>query len=302
LPEFLRENSHFVPVEDRWRIGFSPWDRYGKGHPRVDDYPGVVGHWWDPFNQNVLKGDYPIIGQHTFLNIALSSLQIAEIRQIPAATTPFESTAHPDSEDFFRNPNQFFYTNYLKFQASLSHGDAAFKPLDWQLRVGPVFNVNHLDVEELAIVNPDVRKGTTRSRTWGALEEWFIETKIADISAEYDFVSLRAGSQFFNSDFRGFIFADTNRSIRLFGTNRANRHQFNFIFFDQTDKEINSGLNTFDDRHQNTWIANYYIQDLIWPGYTAQWSVHYNNDQPSFKFNKNNFLARPDPTGVFTPH
>ena len=35
----------------------------------MDDYPGVKGAWWDPYNQNVLKGDYPIIGQHTFLNL-----------------------------------------------------------------------------------------------------------------------------------------------------------------------------------------------------------------------------------------
>ena len=73
LPTESQEDSHFVPVEDRWRMGFPEWDRYGKGHPPVDDYPYVEGHWWDPFNQNVLKGDYPIIGQHTFLNITATS-------------------------------------------------------------------------------------------------------------------------------------------------------------------------------------------------------------------------------------
>ena len=35
-------------------------------------------------------------------------------------------------------------------------------------------------------------------------------------------------------------------------------------------------LNTFDDRTQNVVIANYYRQDFIWPGYTAQVSFHYN--------------------------
>src|SRR5262245_4600196 len=28
-PREVQENSHFVPVEDRWRIGFPDWDRYG---------------------------------------------------------------------------------------------------------------------------------------------------------------------------------------------------------------------------------------------------------------------------------
>jgi hypothetical protein len=44
------------------------------------------------------------------------------------------------------------------------------------------------------------------------------------------------------------------------------------------------------------------VQDFIFPGYTAQWSVHYNHDDPTFKFDKNDFLVRPDPVGVFTPH
>src|SRR5262249_39022919 len=61
LPRDAQEDAHFVPVEDRWRIGFPEWDRYGKGHPWGDDYPYVLGRWIDPFNQNVLKGDFPIL-------------------------------------------------------------------------------------------------------------------------------------------------------------------------------------------------------------------------------------------------
>src|SRR5438128_1254774 len=75
-PRESQETSHFVPIEDRWRIGFPAWDRYDKGHPLLDDYPYVEGHWWDPFNQNVFKGDYPIIGQHTFLDIKATSLAV----------------------------------------------------------------------------------------------------------------------------------------------------------------------------------------------------------------------------------
>ena len=67
-PSEDQESSHFVPMEDRWRIGMAPWDRYGNDHPPVDDYPFVPGNILDPYNQNVLKGDYPIIGQHTFFN------------------------------------------------------------------------------------------------------------------------------------------------------------------------------------------------------------------------------------------
>ena len=93
LPSETQQDPHFVPMEDRWRIGFPAWDRYGKGHPPVDDYPYVQGHWWDPYNQNVLKGDLSIIGQNTFLNITGTSFGIMEARQTPIGTTAFESTS-----------------------------------------------------------------------------------------------------------------------------------------------------------------------------------------------------------------
>src|ERR1051325_8217159 len=76
----------FVPVEDRWRTGLPPWDRYGKDHPRLDDYPYAEGERWNPFKQNVLKDDAPIIGQHTFLSLTATSQSVFEFRQIPTAT------------------------------------------------------------------------------------------------------------------------------------------------------------------------------------------------------------------------
>jgi hypothetical protein len=302
LPSELQESDHFVPVEDRWRVGLPAWDRYGKGHPWVDDYPYVEGEWYDPYNLNVLKGDYPVIGQQTFFIATATSQTLLELRHVPTPTTPFESTADPNQREFFGDPDQFFFAHNLKLSLELNHGDAAFKPADWRIKVTPIINNNYLDVEELAIVNPDVRRGTTRDRYDFALEEWFAEAKITDLSPDYDFASIRAGSQFFTSDFRGFIFSDTNRAVRLFGTRLANRDQFNIIWFDQTEKETNSELNRNEDRHQNVVVANYYRQDFIWPGYTAQVSAHYNRDKPSFLFDENDFLVRPDPAGIFQEH
>ena len=302
LPSEDQSSSHFVPMEDRWRSGFPAWDRYGKGYPPEDDYPYIQGNILDPYNQNVLKGDYPIIGQHTFLTVTGTNLSILEGRQVPTPTTPFESTGGAGQTEFFGKPNQFFVSQNFFLSLDLVHGDGAFKPADWRIKVTPVLNMNYLAVQELGIVNPNVNAGKTRFRGDGALEEWFLETKIADTSPYYDFVSVRGGSQQFVSDFRGFIFADTNRGVRLFGTNNANRDQYNIVYFDQTEKQTNSLLNTFDDRNQNTLIANYYRQDFLFPGYTSQVSFHYNRDGPSTLFDKNNFLVRPDPVGVFQPH
>ena len=295
-------NEEYETVEDRWRIGLPEWDRYGKGHPRVWDYPYTLGRLTDPYNQNVLKGDYPILGQHTFLTLTGTYVSLNEGRMIPTATTPFESTIRPFENDFFGRNGQYVNNNLFLLSADLLHGDAAFKPADWRVKLTPAFNVNTLSVQELAVINPDVRKGTIRERTWLTLQEWFVETKLADLSPQYDFVSARVGSQPFVSDFRGFIFSDTNRAARIFGNLDGNRTQFNLAYFRQQEKETNSQLNTFDDRNQNIAIANIYRQDFIFPGYTAQGSFHYNNDGPDTLFDQNRFLVRPDPTGVFQPH
>jgi hypothetical protein len=302
LPREGQISSHFVPIEDRWRIGLPQWDRYGLNHPPLDDYPYTLGRELDPYHQNVLKGDYPIIGQHTFLNISAESLSLFEGRQVPTPTTPFESTVHPNENDFFGNPNQFFTTNYFLASFDLFHGDAAFKPVDWRLKFTPVFNFNYLDVQELAVVNPNVKDGTTRFRDWWALQEWFGEVKLADTSPAYDFTSVRVGSQPFLSDFRGFIFEDTNRAIRLFGTQDSNRNQFNIFYEYWQEKETNSELNTFLDRPKQTFIANFYRQDFIFPGYTTQFNFIYDRDKGDTQFDRNDFLVRPDPVGVATPH
>ncbi len=300
----VRPDRDFIPMEDRWRLGFPAWDRYTftPDYPYTRDYPYQLGHWWDPFNQSVLKGDYPIIGQNTFLNITGISRTIVEFHQIPTPGPVFNSTARPFEQQFFGQPEQGIYSQFLLLSFDLFHGDAAFKPVDWRVKLTPAINFNYLSVDELGIVQPSVTRGTDRAREWFTLEEYFVEAKLFDLSPEYDFVSARVGSQFFTSDFRGFIFSDTNRAVRLFGTEEGNRDQFNLIYLRPAEKDTDSGLNTMDDRRQNIFIANYYRQDFIWPGYTVEASIHYDDDLPSTQFDRNGFLVRPDADGVFQPH
>src|SRR5262249_54927646 len=129
-PRETQETSHFIPVEDRWRAGYPDWDRYGRGHPRTDDYPYQLGHWHDPYNRNVLKADSPICGQQTFLEIAAINRLILDGAQTPKPTTPFESTTRPNREEFFGSPNQFLLRNFTILAVDLFHGDAGFKPVD----------------------------------------------------------------------------------------------------------------------------------------------------------------------------
>ncbi len=302
MPMESQESSHFVPVEDRWRIGYPSWDRYDKGHPVTDDYPYMPGRFLDPFNLNVLKGDYPFLGQHTFLEITQVANLDFEARQLPTQTTPFESTERPFSGNFFGRPNSFFTLNFFSISFDLFHGDAAFKPVDWRIKIVPTLGVSNFSFSELAQTSPNVLQGTTRTRNVWALQEAFAEYKLADLGPDYDFVSVRAGNQPFNADFRGFLFTDINRGVRLFGTRNSNRDQFNVVYFRQWEKDTNTGLNTFNDRGQNLVFLNYYRQDFIFPGYTAQVSLNYDNDPASVKFDKNRFLVRPDPVGNFQPH
>ncbi|QDT36411.1 HEAT repeat domain-containing protein [Stratiformator vulcanicus] len=302
-PTEPQTSSHFQPVEDRWRHGFPEWNRYAEEPDTVTRYPYTEGRWWDPYNQNVLKGDYPIIGQHTFFNVEAELLMINEYRELPTPTTPFESTVDAGQFQFFGDPTQFLTTNFLFLRTELFHGNAGFKPIDWMVRLTPAVNLNYLDVNELAVVGPDVRDGTTRYDDIITLQEYFVEAKLADLSPHYDFMSMRIGSQPFQSDFRGFIFNDINQGVRLFGTRNANRDQFNIVFFDQLEKNTNAQLlNEFSRRDQQVFVANYYRQDFVYPGYTANTSIHVNNDGPSTQFDDNGFLVRPDPTGIFKEH
>ncbi len=302
MPTEFQESDHFVPVPDRWRLGYPAWDRYGKGHPITDDYPYSAGRWFDPYNQNVFKGDYPIIGQHTFLDITTVANLDFEGRQVPTQTTPFESTERPFSGNFFGRPNSFITLDFFSVSFDLFHGDAAFKPVDWRIKLTPTLGVSNFSFSELAQTSPNVLQGADRTREVWALQEAFVEYKLADFGPDYDFVSVRAGTQPFNADFRGFLFVDQNRGVRIFGTNFSNRDQFNLVYFRQWEKDTNTALNTFNDRRQNLLFANYYRQDFIFPGYTAQVSLNYDNDPRSIKYDKNRFLVRPDADGAFQPH
>jgi len=191
----------------------------------------------------------------------------------------------------------------MQFSFELFHGDTTFKPRDWAIKLSPTFSVpNYLNARENGIVNIDVRRGTNRTDWHASLEEAFGEVKLFDDDANYDFVSVRAGIQPFVSDFRGFIFSDNNLGARVFGAADNNRVQFNAAYFSMLEKDTNSGLNRFDTRHQNVYVANVFRADFIRKGYTIQGSFHYNDDRRSVEFDRNGFLVRPAPIGDVRPH
>ncbi|HWP43509.1 MAG TPA: cytochrome c3 family protein, partial [Blastocatellia bacterium] len=76
-----------IPEKDRWRLSQSDDPRFRKGQ------------WYNPYNQNILKGDYPIFKQHNFMILTLESETYVNARRIPVPANM--SSQRPDSEEFF---------------------------------------------------------------------------------------------------------------------------------------------------------------------------------------------------------
>ena len=291
--ELAPEDKVFRPRPDRWDIEMPEWNRYH----RPGEYPYVRGgHWFDPFHQNRIKGDRPIFGQQTFFNFTGTSVAGFDARRlyIPSGV----SAANPGSSNFFGSGRQVFVAETARFSLDLFHGDTSFRPVDWRVRFTPAVNINQIWTAQRGIVNRDVRKGTDRTDAHVGLQEAFVEYKLHDLSANYDFVSIRAGIQQFSSDFRGFIFTQEQPGVRIFGNLRSNRLQYNAAYFYFLEKDTNSGLNTFQGRDQQVLIGNVYIQDFLTHGYTTQFSYHFDKDDGHLHFDENDFLVRPAPIGT----
>lgn len=287
----------YQEMTDRWRITPPPYELTEKPQGRA---VGKNGATLDPYNQNLLKGDLPIFGKNWFLDITAISDTLAESRTLP--TPSGVSAVKPTSIGVFGKDNQNIFSQSLIASFDLFQGDTAFKPITQRFKATLIGNLNYVHVRENGLVKPDVREGTTRTDEQVSLQEFFYERKIADVSPNYDFISIRVGSQPFNSDFRGFLFNDTNLGARVFGNFASNRYQYNVAVFDRLEKDTNSGLNTMSLRDQQVALANFYWQDFLVRGYTQQFSVHYVRDGASLHYDRNGILVRPAPVGVFTPH
>lgn len=217
------------PLFYRWRI----LDAYGVQVPRSS----VI----DPYNQNPLKGDFPVFGQNTFM--VLTALYNPK--------TLFTNQQNVDTQ----------FNNDLVTAIEVFHGSTVFKPKDWSLKASGkgIYNRGNQDVEDFSFL------------------ELFGELKLFDVGSNYDFTAVRAGSQFFKTDFNGFIFQDFNLGAQLFGELNANRNQWSIAYLDLRQKE--NGLLTFDAQEQQIFFANFFVQDFLRPGFNTVFSAHYNRDR-----------------------
>ncbi len=328
-------------ANDRWRVGFLPWRRYTTGSGE-DPFYYHEPRWWHPYYQSRLKGDLPVIGQDIFLNLIAASSTGFEGKRIPipsgvSAATPGQGEFFGRSEvlsvqnnlafsvELFRGETVFKPVEWaVKFQPvyNINYVNARETGVvspDPRGVLGGGSGSNPAQPDNGFVINPaDIDKllngqltpvgdltgtrATVRTRDYLALQEYFVEVHLRDLSDNYDFIAAKAGNQTFTSDFRGFLFNDTNLGLRLFGNAWNNRLQYNLAVFEMREKDTNSELNTFDERKQHVVIANLYWQDFLVKGYTAQWSVHANLDHGSLEYDRNGSIVRPAPLGTVRTH
>jgi len=216
--------------------GSIPVDRW-----RIIDSLGHPDNRLDPYNtNNVLKGDRPILGADGFAVLTASTTSLFESRRLAT--------------------QQFFNSQTASIDAVLYEGDTIFRPPDYQLRLTPIFNYSSTSAS-----------GATATTTSVGAQALFFEKHLRDVSAHYDFDSVRIGIQPVTSDFRGFVLADQPLGIRFFGTRDNDVYQYSAGWFRRLPKnparqnELGAGIPAND-----IVMANLYIQDLGRAGLTSE--------------------------------
>ncbi len=267
-----------LPVPDRWRL--------------IESLGLVKESLLDPYNQNTYKGDrpinrakvpwLPIKGDDWFFVANLISDSVYEPRTFPIPVG-VQTTQDPDRNNVFGHDfSQVFSQTFIAGFALLK-GSTTFKPPSIEYRVTLAYNVNYVDVPERRVLFVEPSRPSHR------LDQF--------LNDRFDFISIRAGIQPFQSDFRGFLFNDQQLGVRLFGSRDNSRFQFNLGAFWRLEKDTNSGLNAIlrKPRDDFVFVANAYRQDFLIPALTSQITVVYNMNREAndIQIDTNGFPVRP---------
>jgi hypothetical protein len=137
-PNLPRES---IPLPDRWRLMRALGYRFP---------------WYDPYNQNVLKGDLPVtrLGDDMFIIVGAIFDGLAEFRQVPTPVSP--SLAFGDtSTDTLGVPEQHLQAGTLLLNLAFTQGNTTYMPPAVEVRFAPVFTVNRAEVREAGFVRAD---------------------------------------------------------------------------------------------------------------------------------------------------
>lgn len=287
---FLKDQ---LPIPDRWRL--------------IESLGLVRENLLDPYNQNTYKGDrpinrakvpwLPITGDDWFFVANLISNSVYEPRTFPIPVG-VQTTEDPDRLNVFGNDfSQVFSQTFIAGFALLK-GSTTFKPPTIEYRLTLAYNVNYVDVPERRVLFVEPSRPSHRLDQFLGVQEAFVDYHFSQFDNDrFDFISIRAGIQPFQSDFRGFLFNDQQLGVRLFGSRDNNRFQFNLGAFWRLEKDTNSGLNAIlrSPRDDFVFVANAYRQDFLVPALTSQFTVVYNMNREAddIQIDTNGFPVRP---------
>ncbi|MFC3099184.1 hypothetical protein [Alteraurantiacibacter palmitatis] len=312
-----------IAIPDRWRL--------------IENLGLVVENPLDPYHQNTYKGDRPIctnsdeerahrqalrdaaaaagedppygsarcltprfLGLKSdkwfFIANAISDT-VVEPRTFPIPVG-VQTTERPGSLDVFGRPFSYVLSQTFIAGFALLKGSTAYAPPSVEYRLTLAYNINHVDVPERRVLFVEPSKPSHRTDHFLGVQEAFVDYHFTQFDTErFDFISIRAGIQPFQADFRGFLFNDNQLGVRLFGNRDNNRFQFNLAGFIRLEKDTNSGLNSVVQRPRDdlVFFANIYRQDFLIPALTSQLTVAYNRNREgdNVEVDDNGFPVRP---------
>jgi hypothetical protein len=295
-----------IAIPDRWRL--------------AETLGLVRDRWWDPYNQNTLKGDRPICntadesaarrgslgcrihralgleGSDWFFVANAISDTVIEPRSFPIPVG-VQTTQRPGSLDVFGDNRSLVLSQTFIASLALIKGSTAFLPPHVEYRLTLAFNTNYVDVGERRILFVQPSRGTHRTDVAVGVQEAFIDYHIRNVSDRFDFDDVRVGIQPFQFDFRGFLFQDQQLGVRLFGNRDNNRVQYNIAAIWRLERDTNSGLNNILQTPRRDWIlhANLFRQDFPFVGLTSLASITYNmnRERGRIEVDDNGFPVRP---------
>jgi hypothetical protein len=248
-------SAELEPEPDRWRL----LEPLGTGVKARNPL-------YDPYNPNVLKGDYPLVGDKLFGSITAVLDAVADFKR----NLDFFTTGRIRNVPYHEHNVLGQLTGTLALE--LFRGDTVFQPQDWRIRVTPIVRFRCGDKNAIDQgCGEDVR-----------MFEAFGDVKLFEIGETFDATTARLGLQVFNADFFGFVFNDVQPGARVFSELARNQFKVNVAGFDRLNKEKLTGLNEFKRRENQTFVGTFQWDDFVAPGFNALFSFVANfDDRPA---------------------
>jgi AMIN domain len=247
-------------VDTRWRT----YD--------LDGVPQYGYHLWDTYNQNVIKGDFPLTDKwftetDVFQNFTYKARRNLDFTKVLP-------------ENKFISYNNFEDESNI-FGTEIRHNDDRFFPANFRFHIDGAVDWKN-----------DINAFNAGSEGHAQVFDAFSDVQLHNFgSVNFNQMFLRGGLQNFKSDFHGLVFNDVGLGGRIFGNSLSNRLRYDFVFLKLFQKDAVSGLIDFEKASQHTvMISRFTWEDFLVKGWNSEWSVHWNHDPRKIDGSNSNLL------------